>query len=347
MAAARNAGLKEETEMKALRTPDERFANLPGYPFEPNYSEVFDGDGGKLRIHHVDEGPKDGEVVLCMHGQPTWSFLYRKMIPIFAEAGYRTVAPDLVGFGKSDKPTEITDYTYSAHVSWISQWLQGLDLKNITLVCQDWGGLIGLRVVTANPDRFSRIVVANTGLPDGSQAPLEMAQMMRQAYASLPVPEMAEVGHQFQNPGPVPAFLYWRKYCAENPNFAVKDVMSTSGLSPDLMGEVLDAYEAPFPDGSYLSGARRFPSLVPIMPDDPEVTNNQTAWSFFRTWQKPLLTAFSDGDPVTAGGEKFFQNRVPGAKGQQHVTITGAGHFLQEDAGERFAEEVIKFIRET
>ena len=294
--------------MKLLRTPDERFENLPDFPFKPNYVEI---DG--IRIHYVDEGPKDAESVLLMHGEPSWSFLYRHMIPILVEARYRTVAPDLVGFGKSDKPAEKSDHTYRKHVEWISKWVNMLDLKNITLFCQDWGSLIGLRVAIENQERFSRIVLSNGGLPTGEQRISE-------------------------------AFLNWRKFSIESPVFKIKNIIQTS-TTTKLPKEVLRGYEAPFPDDSYKAGARIMPSLVPISPDDPEHEANKKASELFKQWKKPFLTAFSDSDPVTRGGERFWQKYVPGTQGQNHVTIKNAGHFVQEDKGPELANLIVEFIK--
>ena len=301
--------------MKVLRTPDERFKNLKDFPFEPKYAEIPDGEGGRLRIHYVDEGPGNGNPILMMHGEPSWSFLYRKMIPIFLEAGYRAVAPDLIGFGRSDKPALGSDYTYNRHVEWMTAWLDQVDLNGVTLVCQDWGGLIGLRLLTARPERFARVVTANTGLPTGD----------------FPLSE---------------AFLQWRKFSIEVPEFNVGAVMNTGALS-DLPEETLAAYNAPFPDETYKQGARIFPSLVPISPDDPAAQANRQAWEVLSRFEKPFLTAFSDGDPITRGGERIFQKRVPGAKGQPHTVIEGGGHFLQEDRGEEFARVVIDFMIKT
>lgn len=329
--------------MKILRTPDEQFADLPDYPFAPHYTEVMDGAGGRLRMHHVEAGPADGEVVLCLHGQPSWSYLYRHMLPKFAEAGRRALAPDLVGFGRSDKPAEQTDYSYAAHVSWLHQWLLARDLTKITLFCQDWGGLLGLRVLAACPERFSRVVTANTGLPDSGRVPIALAETMRRVRSAMPLPDLQEVLHQFSSPGEIPAFFYWQKYCAEHPDFRPEEVLagSVSGMSEPVKA----AYMAPFPDETFLAGARRFPSLVPIMPDDPELISNDLAWNVLGRFDKPFLTAFSDSDPVTAGGERLFQERVPGAAGQEHVSIQGAGHFLQEDRGPELAKTVLDFMR--
>lgn len=330
--------------MEVARTPDERFRNLPGYDLGPRYAEVPDSEGGKLRIHYVDEGAADAAPVLCLHGQPTWSFLYRKMIPRFVDAGHRVVAPDLVGFGRSDKPTRREDYTYARHVAWTRAWLETLDLRNVTLVCQDWGGLIGLRLVAELPDRFARVVAANTGLPDGTGIPEDAAASMRELYESLPVLPMAGVAEKFLSSEGAPGFFYWIKHCAETPELRIRDIMATIGNVPE---DVIAAYEAPFPDQRYVAGARQFPSLVPVFPDDPAIPDNRRAWEVLREFDRPFLTAFSDGDPVTAGLEKRFQEEVPGAHGRNHPTIRGAGHFLQEEKGEEFADVVNRFIAET
>jgi haloalkane dehalogenase len=298
--------------MKTLRTPDDRFRNLPGYPFDPNYVEVSDGEGGSLRIHYVDEGPKEGDPVLLMHGEPSWSYLYRKMIPVILDAGHRAVAPDLVGFGRSDKPTERSHYTYQSHVDWMQTWLEKMGLNKITLVCQDWGGLIGLRLVANNPDLFARVVVANTGLPTGD----------------TPMPD---------------AFLNWQKFSLEVPDFDAGAIV-TMGCQKPVPQDIASAYNAPFPDDTYKEGARIFPSLVPIEPDDPASAENHKAWEVLCRFDKPFLTAFSDGDPITRGGDKIFKKRVPGAKDQPHTTIKGGGHFLQEDCAEEFAEVIVNFI---
>ena len=301
--------------MKILRTPDDRFANLPGYSFAPHYLNVRGGGDVHLRIHHVDEGPKEGSPVLLMHGEPSWSYLYRKMIPIFVQAGYRTVAPDLVGFGRSDKPADRTDYTYRRHVDWMQNWLDQMDLKRITFFGQDWGGLIGLRLVTNHPDRFARVVVSNTGLPTGE--------------------------HPMSD-----AFLNWRKFSIETPEFPV-GVIVNAGCMTGLPPGVTAAYDAPFPDESYKEGARIFPSLVPIAPDDPAAPDNREAWEVLKKFENPFLTAFSDGDPITHGGDKVFQKLVPGARGQPHTIIKGGGHFLQEDRGEELARVIVDFMAST
>jgi len=296
--------------MEVLRTPDERFANLDGYPFVPRYLDV-----AGLRVHYVDEGSRDAAPVLLMHGEPSWSYLYRKMIPILTAGGHRCVAPDLVGFGRSDKPVRREDYTYQHHVDWMRGVLERLDLRAVTLVCQDWGGLIGLRLAAEHADRFARIVVANTFLPTGDMP----------------------AGN---------AFMAWRKFSQETPEFPVGGIVQ-GGCATPLAPAVVAAYDAPFPDERYKAGARQFPTLVPISPDDPAAPANRKAWEVLRRWQKPFLTAFSDADPVTRGGDTIFQQEVPGAQGQPHTTITGAGHFLQEDKGEDLARVVVDFLART
>ncbi|MGH7895418.1 MAG: haloalkane dehalogenase [Candidatus Binatia bacterium] len=292
--------------METLRTPDDRFANLPGHPFAPHYTET---EG--IRIHYVDEGPRSAAPVLMLHGEPSWSYLYRKMIPIVTGAGYRVVAPDLVGFGRSDKPVRREDFTYQGHVDWMRHVLVALDLRGVTLVCQDWGGLIGLRLVAEHPDRFARVVVANTFLPTGDVA----------------------AG---------PAFLAWKQYSQTTPDFHVGGIVR-GGCATDLAPEVIAAYDAPFPDDRYKAGPRQFPVLVPVTPDDPAAPANRKAWEVLARWDKPFLTAFSDQDPITRGADRLFQERVPGAKGQPHTTIAGGGHFLQEDKGEELARVVTAF----
>ena len=299
--------------MQILRTPDDRFVNLRDWPYEPHYTEIRH-DENALRIAHVDAGPHDAkDVVLCMHGEPSWAYLYRKMIPVFTGAGHRVIAPDLVGFGRSDKPGATSDYTYERHVEWMSQWLTINDFRHLTLVCQDWGGLIGLRLLTAFPDRFDRLVVANTFLPIGDRPPSD-------------------------------AFMAWRKYSQETPNFNVGRIVEGGCARKPLDPDVVAAYDAPFPDDTFKAGARAFPALVPISPDDPSSKANQAAWKVLENFRKPVLTAFSDSDAITRGGDRAFQQRVPGSSGQAHTTIVNGGHFLQEDAGEELARVVNEFI---
>jgi haloalkane dehalogenase len=299
---------QKRISVEIVRTPDGQFSNLPGYPFAPHYVEI---DG--IRIHYVDEGPSAAPPVLMLHGEPSWSYLYRKMIPVFAAAGFRAVAPDLVGFGRSDKPTKREDYTCQRHVHWMTALVEKLDLKRITLVCQDWGGLIGLRIAAEHPDRFVGCVAANTGLPTGD--------------------------------GPVSdAFMAWRRFSQETPTFPVGQIVA-GGCATALAPEVVAAYDAPFPEERFKAGARQFPILVPISSDDPAASANHKAWETLRRWERPFLTAFSDGDPITKGGDVFLQSAIPGARGQRHTTIVGAGHFLQEDKGEELARVVVDFIR--
>jgi len=299
--------------MKTLRTPDERFADLPDYAFEPHYLEINDGDGGTLRVHYIDEGPADAAPVLLMHGEPSWSFLYRHMIPLLVAAGHRVVAPDLVGFGRSDKPTEVTDYSYARHVAWMADALfDHLDLIDITYFGQDWGGMIGLRLVAEHPHRFARVVVGNTALPTGE----------------------GKIGK---------AFLEWQRFAKESPVFPIGKIIG-GGCALPLTAEVTAGYDAPFPDDTYKAGARIFPSFVPTSPDDPSHDANVAAWSVLEKFDRPFLCAFSDSDPLTQGGDETFLRNVPGTAGQAHTTIVGAGHFLQEDKGPEVAQVIIDLI---
>jgi haloalkane dehalogenase len=299
--------------VEVLRTPDERFAGVPDFPYDPRYVDVEDG---RLRVAYVEAGPADAEPVLLLHGEPSWSFLYRRVIPVLADAGLRVVAPDLVGFGRSDKPAAQADYSYARHVAWLREaLLDRLALDRITLVGQDWGGLIGLRLVAEHPDRFARVVVANTGLPTGDHP-------------------MSE------------AFLAWQNFAAHAEAFDVGRVVQ-NGTATQLPPEVVAAYDAPFPDDTYKAGARSFPGLVPTRPDDPAAAANRAAWAVLARWEKPFLTAFSDGDPITGGGDRVFQKLVPGARGRAHPTLRGGGHFLQEDVGPELARVVAAFVRAT
>ncbi|MBS2022439.1 MAG: haloalkane dehalogenase [Deltaproteobacteria bacterium] len=293
--------------MDALRTPDERFANLPGYPFAPHYAEVGDG----LRMHYVDEGPRDGRVVLMLHGEPSWSYLYRKMIPVFAAAGFRAIAPDLIGFGRSDKPVDKAEYTYVRHVAWVRALIETLDLREITLVGQDWGSLIGLRLAPENEQRFARIVIANGFLPT----------------ADRPMPF---------------AFKLWRAFALHSPVLPVGRIIA-SGCVQKLPPEVRRAYDAPYPSAAYKAGARAFPKLVPSEPDDPAVPANRAAWDALGKWQKPFLTLFGKNDPILGRADKPLQKHVPGAQGQPHERFWG-GHFVQEDRGEYLAERIVKWL---
>jgi len=298
--------------MAVLRTPEACFEELCDFPFEPNYLEISDEDLGPLQIHYLDEGPKDGPVVLCLHGEPTWCYLYRKMIPVFVAAGLRVLAPDLVGFGRSDKPSERTDYTYRKHVRWMADWLEVVGASDITLLGQDWGGLIGLRLLAETPQLFARFSLANTALPTGDH----------------PVNE---------------AFHRWRKFSQEDPDFDTGFIVNLFGHG-SLSEEEIQAYRAPFPSDEYKAGARQFPVLVPTGPDDPAAADNRSAWQVLMQWEKPALMCFSDADPIMKGGDRPFLRQVPGTRDQPHITLKGH-HFIQEEDGENWARAVADWIQ--
>jgi len=293
--------------MTILRTPEDRFSGLPGFPYPPRYTDI---DG--LRMAHVESGR--GPPVLMIHGEPTWSFLYRKMIPVFADAGFRAIAPDLIGFGRSDKPASIADYSYASHVSWVASWLEALELREVTLVCQDWGSLIGLRLAAEHPERFARIVVANGFLP----------------LADRPVPA---------------AFRIWRAFARYTPVFPAGRIVQ-AGTAGRLPSEVVAAYDAPFPSEAHKAGARAFPRLVPTEPDDPAVPANRAAWRALQRWEKPFLTAFGKKEPGLGWADRILQKHVPGARGQPHRDLHRAGHFVQEDAGEELARLIVDWLRD-
>ena len=293
--------------METLRTPDAAFATLPDWPYEPHYVELPDG----LRIAYVDEGPADGPVVLLIHGEPSWSYLYRFMIPPLVEGGCRVLAPDLVGFGRSDKPTERRAHSYEQHVEWMLSWVRAVNPADVTFFGQDWGGLIGLRLVTAEPDRFAAVVVANTGLPTGENKPTD-------------------------------AFMAWQKFSQTVETFPV-GVIVNGGTGRDLSPAEIAAYDAPFPTEEHKAGPRQLPSMVPTDTKNPSTAANKAAWEVLRAWTKPLVCAFSDNDAVTKGGEKIFLRDVPGAQGQPHVTTSG-GHFLQEDSGPELAALLLQVV---
>ena len=293
--------------MDILRTPDERFTDLPDWPWEPRYAHTSDG----LRLAYLDEGT--GPVVLLLHGEPTWSYLYRTMVPLLLEAGCRVVAPDLIGFGRSDKPAAVEDYTYGRHAEWLRSVLfDELDLTDVTLVCQDWGGLLGLRLAAEHPDRFAQICAANTGLPDGTRR----------------LPE---------------AWWAFLDFVARTEDLPI-GFLVTSGCARGLAPEVAAAYDAPFPDATYKAGPRAFPDLIPQDADNVATPANQAAWKVLSAWDKPFLCAFSDLDPITAGSERLLIAAIPGAADQPHTTITGAGHFLQEDSGPELATVVVDWL---
>jgi haloalkane dehalogenase len=300
--------------MQKLRTPDDRFAGIPEFPYTARFCEVPDGDGGTLRMAWVQDGPEDADPVLMLHGEPSWSFLYRKMIPVLVAAGHRVVCPDLIGFGRSDKPTRRDDHTYARHVEWVRTLaFDVLDLQRVTLVGQDWGGLIGLRLAAENPDRFSRIVVANTGLPTGDIPMPEIWWKFREAIQNQPT---IEVGRFVQ-----------------------------SGCRRPMSDDVRAAYDAPFPDDRFCAAPRAMPGLVPTSPDDPASAANRSAWAKLRESPTPMLVAFSDGDPITGAMGPILQRQMRGAQGIEHPVVHDAGHFLQEDAGEELAGHIVDFLR--
>lgn len=288
------------------RTPDDRFTGLPDFPFEPHYRELASG----LRVHYIDEGPRDGRPVLMMHGEPSWCFLYRKMIPPVAAAGYRVLAPDLIGFGKSDKPTSKGDYTYARHVAWMQEWFEALDLRDVILACQDWGSLVGLRLVAALPDRFAGVVLSNGGLPEGQDPPA--------------------------------AFAAWRRFSRWSPVFPIGGILQRA-TKRELSPAEVAAYDAPFPTRASKAGARIFPSLVPLGPNEA-VPDQKRAWGVLETFDKPFTCAFSDGDPITRGGDAAFRERVPGAAKGSHRTLKG-GHFIQEDDPDGFVAAILDTAR--
>lgn len=336
--------------MKVLRTPDDRFDNLPGFPFSPHYTDVPDGDGGTLRVHHVDEGPRDGPVVLCMHGQPTWSYLYRHMIPVLTAAGLRVLAPDLVGFGRSDKPAAREDFSYQRQVDWLTAWLVANDVTAATFVGQDWGGLIGLRLVAEHPERFDRVVVANTGLPVPEGVSDAFAAGVKAYRANAPTPTLPEVMAALAQPDPTKpekTFATWQKWAWETEDLPVGPMIAGAIDGRTVTPEEVAAYDAPFPDPSFKMGPRAMPSQVPTLPDDPSIPANVRAWQVLAQWDKPFLCAFSNNDPVTGAMAPVFRERVPGAKDQAHITIEGGGHFLQEGRGQELATAITEFVRST
>jgi len=292
-----------------LRTPDSRFANLQGYPYQPNYVEVTaKGVSRPLRMHYVDEGPRDGAPVVVLHGEPTWSYLYRTMIGPLVAAGHRVLAPDLIGFGRSDKPTRMGDYSYQRHVDWVTAWLTALDLRDITAVVQDWGSLIGLRVAAENPDRFAKLFIANGFLPT----------------ADRPTS---------------PAFGVWRAFAKYTPWFDAGWLVDR-GTAHKVPAAVRAGYNAPFPDKRYQAGARAFPQLVPTSPSDPAIPANRAAWEVLGRWEKPVLCVFGSRDPILGKADKPLIGHIPGAAGQPHARIT-AGHFIQEDAGPELVRRLL------
>ena len=292
--------------MEALRTPDDRFDQLPGWAWQSRYAPVTAGDA-QLRMAYVDEGPPAARCVLLLHGEPTWSYLYRHMIGPLTALGLRVIAPDLIGFGRSDKPVRLEDYSYAQHLVWLSELvIERLDLRDAVLFCQDWGGLLGLRLVAANPERFAAVIASNTMLPTGDH-----------------------------DPGP--AFRAWRDYSQSVEQLPIGRIVAGAARR-ELAPDEIAGYDAPFPDERFKAGARRFPALVPITPDDPEAGRNRAAWKVLSGWKKPFVCAFGDSDPITAGGDGVLRKLIPGTVDQPHVTLSGVGHFSQEDAAEQLVD---------
>ena len=355
--------------MNILRTPDSRFDNLADYPFNPHYTNITTHDGAELRIHHLDEGERDAPIVLCMHGQPVWSYLYRKVIPHLTSAGLRVIAPDLVGYGKSDKPAAREDYSYERQVEWMGAWLETNDFKGITFFGQDWGGLIGLRLVANHENRFDRVVIANTGLPHNPDVPERIVQQVEDFRANQPTPSIPQMQNALSGMGdgdhPAIKFAYWQKFCWESEDLpigfmmsmmmeqptklvmAIKFLLHNLGMHSPFPTSLAAAYDAPFPDPSYKMGPRAMPSQVPTLPTSPSLEQQGEAWAFFESFNKPFLCAFADNDPVTAGMQAEFLERVPGTKGLPHTTIKQGGHFVQENAPDQVAQVIIDLIRTT
>lgn len=301
--------------MQVLKTPESAFSKIDDFPYSPQYVQVTDTVSSEISMAYYQAGPKDGHTILLMHGEPTWAYLYRKMMPALAEAGFNVLVPDLIGFGRSDKPTRREDYSYARHVIWVKEWFNQVVKGPVTLFCQDWGGLLGLRLVADMPERFAGVMVSNTGLPTGDQTPSD-------------------------------AFIKWRRFSQDVPVFPTSSIIQGATVA-ELSQQTLDAYDAPFPEEEYKAGARIFPLLVPASSDNPEAQANRNAWERLKQYNAPFMTAFGDSDPVTAGGDRIFQKLIPGCQGIEHVTIKGGGHFIQEDKGEELAELLKQFIRDT
>ena len=298
--------------MQVLQADLSRFASIPDYPFAENWLEVDLGEGHEGRMHYVDEGPKDAPAVLLFHGEPSWSFLYRKMIPILLNAGFRCLAPDLIGFGKSDKPDDISFYTYERHIYWLSQWRDVIVPGDAGLFCQDWGGLLGLRLVGEQPDRFQYVVASNTFLPTGGT--------------------------------PSPAFLAWREFAKSSPEFKIGELLQRATATERSTDEIA-AYDAPFPDEPSKAGARAFPALVPVEDGMEGIAQNKLAWQGLASFGKPFLTLFGEDDPVTGGLAQPLIDSIAGAKGQPHGMLSACGHFCQEDRPKELAQGVIDMAK--
>ncbi len=353
--------------MKVLRTPDKYFEKIKGYPFSPIYTDIFAEDGTEIRIHHIDEGPKDGPILLAMHGQPVWSYLYSKMIPILNDAGIRVIAPDLVGYGKSDKPSSRDDYSYQNQVDWMNQWLVKNNLYDLIFFGQDWGGLIGLRMIVDNPDRFIKISIGNTGLPympNTSDEVIKEVNEFRDSNIKLSLATMVNEVNKMDSGKTHPAlkFMYWQKFCWDTKNLPVGLLNSVmmekrsknhirnhyilhsiglSKLSP-YISDLMKAYEAPYPSPEYKMGCRAMPSHVPIIPDQ-SLNAQKNAREFFKKTDKPFLSVFAGDDPVTNDMEKDVLNMVPNAKSSPNI---GGGHFFQWTKSKELSKVLIDFIKD-
>jgi len=301
--------------MKVLQTPESAFSKITDFPYTPQYVQVTDTVSSEITMAYYQAGPKDGHTILLMHGEPTWAYLYRKMIPLLAEAGFNVLVPDLIGFGRSDKPTRREDYTYARHVIWVKEWFNQAVKGPVTLFCQDWGGLLGLRLVADMPDQFAGVMVSNTGLPTGDAPPSD-------------------------------AFIKWRRFSQDVPVFPTSSIIQ-GGTVTELSQQTMNAYDAPFPSEEYKAAARIFPLLVPVSSDNAQAQANRNAWEKLKQFDRPFMTAFGDSDPVTAGGDRLFQKLIPGCQGISHATIEGGGHFIQEDKGEELAALLEQFIKTT
>lgn len=368
------AGAAKAKLMKVLRTPDARFEGLSDYPFEPHYTEIDIDEGVPLRIHHLDEGDPNAPPVLLLHGQPSWSYLYRKMVPLLVASGLRVIAPDLPGYGKSDKPAAREDFSYQRQVDWMGRWLEANDFGDITLFGQDWGGLIGLRLVVDHPDRFARVVMGNTGLPLNTsldQQTVDRVMAFRQDGERISFPGMVRAISRLRSLGSDPdaypmGFAHWQKFCWNTPDMPAGfmmemmiDAPATWRVAPRValhhyLGTALRpitplgrAYEAPFPDATYKMGPRAMPSQVPTLPTDPSVDAQRAAWTFFEQFQKPFLCLFTEDDPVTRGLEKSFIGRVPGTTGLPHQVFPRGGHFLQERCHHELSAAISELIGST
>lgn len=316
--------------IRVVRTPDHRFEDLPDYPFAARYLQVHAEDLEPIRMHYLDEGPRDGPVALLLHGQPTWSYLYRSVVPVLVRHGIRVIAPDNIGFGRSDKPTLATDYTFARHVAWTRSLVTGLDLRKVTLVAQDWGGPLGLSVLAEEPDRFAAVVAANTILHTADPALAD-----RLTWAVHRTGDSRVVIEE--------GLLDYLLYTQRAPQLRASDFIGAATVNP-LSQDVLAAYDAPFPGPAHTAGLRQMTALLPLTPNDPGARIGRRTMRALRDFDRPFVTAYSDGDPATRGWESVFQEAVPGARGQAHITIADAGHFLQEDAGDVLADTIARVI---